>query len=68
LSGRSKVVGGDAYELRIVAETGGKNLTPHAVEVSAADKSAGVKRRWCLTATSSAQELIRHPAVKFRGA
>ena len=43
LSGRSKVVGGDAYELRIVAETGGKGLTAHTVDVSAADKSAGVK-------------------------
>lgn len=43
LSGRSKVVGGDAYELRIVAEANGKVFVADAVEVSAKDKSAGAK-------------------------
>src|SRR6185295_1046312 len=54
LSGRSKVVGGDAYQLRIVAEAGGKILKVNAVEVSSADKSAGVK-----TSVSSDGNLIR---------
>ena len=43
LTGRSKVVGGDAYELRIVAEAGGKVFAANAIEVSAKDKSAGVR-------------------------
>jgi hypothetical protein len=42
LSGRSKVVGGDTYELRIFAEAGREILTANVVEVSTADKSAGV--------------------------
>jgi hypothetical protein len=42
LSGRSQVVGGDAYESRIVVEGDGKGFTTPAVEVSAADRSAGV--------------------------
>ena len=43
LRGRSKVVGGDAYELRIVAEAGGKTFAANAFAVSPADVSAGVK-------------------------
>jgi hypothetical protein len=43
LSGRSQVVAGDAYELRIVAEAGGKIFVANAFEVSPADASAGVK-------------------------
>jgi len=43
LRGRSKVVGDDAYELRIVADAGGKAFAANAFEVSPADVSAGVK-------------------------
>jgi hypothetical protein len=39
LNGRSKLVGGDAYELRIVAPSG----TANSVSVSPADRAAGVK-------------------------
>lgn len=43
LSGRSSLVSGDAYELRIVAEAGGKLYAADAVEVSSNDKAASVK-------------------------
>jgi hypothetical protein len=43
LSGRSRVVGGDPYELRVVAEGPGKGWAVEALEVSAADRAAGVR-------------------------
>ncbi len=46
LSGRSKVVGGDSYELRTVALAKDKGWLVKAVEVSDDDKSAGVKIRF----------------------
>jgi hypothetical protein len=43
LSGRSRIVGGDPYELRFATEAGGKVFAADAIRVSSADKSAGVK-------------------------
>jgi hypothetical protein len=44
LNGKSKVVGGDPYELRIVTtDRAGKVWTVESVEVSSEDKAAGVK-------------------------
>jgi hypothetical protein len=42
LRGRSKVVGGDPYELRILARTASRQWVPDAVELSSEDKLAGV--------------------------
>jgi hypothetical protein len=43
LSGVSKVVGNDPYELRIVVPPGAKSWRATAVKVSPADEAAGVK-------------------------
>jgi hypothetical protein len=43
LSGRSRIVGGDPYELRIAAFAPGKIWSVDAVEVSGDDRAAGVK-------------------------
>ncbi len=42
LSGKSKVVGSDLYELRIFAPTDGEHRQVSSVDVSSADKQAGV--------------------------
>lgn len=42
LSGRSKLVGGDAYELRIAVPADGKTWSVASVDVSSADKAVGV--------------------------
>ena len=46
LSGRSELVGGDPYELRIVAPAGGKSFKVAGAGVSAADSREGVKTSW----------------------
>jgi hypothetical protein len=43
LSGKSRVVGGDPYELRIVTGTADKHWTLEASELSAADRAAGAR-------------------------
>jgi hypothetical protein len=43
LSGKSRLVGGDPYELRIVPASSGRGWSVAAAEVSAADKAAGVR-------------------------
>jgi hypothetical protein len=43
LSGKSRVVGGDPYELRIVTGIADKGWTVEAFDVSAADKATGVR-------------------------
>jgi hypothetical protein len=42
LSGKSKVVGSDPYELRIFAPTDGEHRKVNSVNISRADKQAGV--------------------------
>jgi hypothetical protein len=42
LSGKSRVVVGDPYEIRIVADSSGKGWNVDTFDVSAADKAAGV--------------------------
>jgi hypothetical protein len=54
LQGRSKLVAGDPYELRIVARSSAEHWTAGAVELSAKDKAAGVK-----AALKQEGELIR---------
>lgn len=43
LSGKSKVIGGDDYELRIAAQNGPAHWTAKSASVAAADTAAGVK-------------------------
>ena len=43
LSGRSKVVGSDAYELRIVTSAKGNGWKADTIELSPADTAAGAK-------------------------
>jgi melibiase-like protein len=54
LSGKSRVVGGDPYELRLVAASPERMWAAEACEVSAADKAAGVR-----TTVKQAEGLVR---------